>query len=118
MEKEDLPMYQKASFGQCICSPSCHFLFTRTSRAYACALILRSQKVEPQRTPDMIEEEEQAWEYFVETRDALQLFCLSGLIEQFQKHVEDFIQERLAKAAKIMAEPEKEEDHTICLHGL
>src|SRR5258708_29391266 len=26
-----------------------------------------------------------------ETKDILQLFCLSGWIDQFQKHIEDFI---------------------------
>jgi hypothetical protein len=66
----------------------------------------------------MIQEEEQAWEYFVETRDTLQFFCLSGWIEQFQKHVKDFIQERLSKAIKIMAVPEKGEEDTVHPHGL
>ena len=69
----------------------------------------------------MIQEEEQAQEYFEETRDILQLFCLSGWIEQFQRLVEDFIQERLAEAAKIMevpAVPGREGEEIICLHRL
>jgi uncharacterized protein YdeI (YjbR/CyaY-like superfamily) len=98
--------------------PSCHFLLTQKSRAYVCALILRSQEVDPQRTSDMIQEEEQAREYFEETRETLQLFCLSGWIEQFQQHVEGFIEGRLAEAAKIMALPEKEEEDIVHLHGL
>jgi hypothetical protein len=68
----------------------------------------------------MIQEEEQAQEYFEETRDILWLFCLSGWIEQFQRLVEDFIQERLAKAAKIMevlVVPGREGGKIICLHG-
>ena len=85
---------------------------------YACALIVRSQTVDPQRTPDMIEEEEKAREYFEETKDILQLFCLCGWIDQFWKHVEDFIQERLSAAAGIMAASGTEEEDSIRLHGL
>ena len=66
----------------------------------------------------MMQEEEKAREYFEETRDTLRLFCLSGWIEEFQQHVENFIQERLAEAAKIMAVPEKQEEDTIHLHRL
>jgi hypothetical protein len=98
--------------------PSCSFLLTQKSRAYVCALIVRSQEVDPRRTPDMVQEEEQAREYFEETRDILQLFFPSGWIEQFKHHVEIFIQARLAEAAEVIAVPEKQEEDIVCLHQL
>ena len=66
----------------------------------------------------MKQEEERAWEYFEETKDTLQLFCLSGWIDQFQKHVEDFVQERLMEAENIVAVMGKEEEYSVRLHGL
>ena len=66
----------------------------------------------------MIQEEEEAQEYFKETREMLQLFCLSGWIEQFQQHVGNFIQAQLAKAAKIIEKPEKQEEDMVHLHQL
>ena len=83
-----------------------------------CTLIVRSQEVDSRRTPYMIQEEEQAREYFEETRETLQLFCLSGWIEQFQQHVGNFIQARLAEAAKIIEKPEKQEEDMVHLHRL
>jgi hypothetical protein len=73
--------------------------------------------VDPRRTPGMIEEEEKARDYFEETKDTLQLFCLFGWMDQFQKHIEDFIQERLLEAASITALHTEEED-SVPLHGL
>jgi hypothetical protein len=73
--------------------------------------------VDPQRGPDMIEEERKAKEYFEETKDILQLFCPCGWIKQFQKHIDDFIQDRLSEAAALMARLTEEGD-SICLHGL
>ncbi|KAF8265994.1 hypothetical protein EI94DRAFT_1803720 [Lactarius quietus] len=102
MKMEDLPADPSAALGQ----------------AYTCALIMRSHKVDPWRTPDMIKEENEAWEYFEETKDILQLFCLSGWIDQFQNHVKTFIQERLSEAAAIMTLPGKAEEDIVCLHGL
>jgi hypothetical protein len=118
IEMEGLPAFLKATFGQCACSPSYLFVLTQTSRAYMCALIVRSQAVDPLCTPDMKQEEERAQEYFEETKDILQLFCLCGWKDQFQKHTEDFIQERLAEAANIMAVPGKEEEDSVRIHGL
>jgi hypothetical protein len=66
----------------------------------------------------MKQEEDRAREYFEETKNILRLFCLYGWIDQFQKHVEDFIQERLAEAANIMAVPGKEEEDSVRIHGL
>jgi predicted phage-related endonuclease len=66
----------------------------------------------------MTQKEEQAREYFDETRDILQLFCLSGWIAEFQKRVQDFITERLDEAANIIAEPGSEMEDIIRLHGL
>ena len=66
----------------------------------------------------MVQEEEQAREYFEETRDTLQLFCLSGWIEQFQQHVEHFIQAQLAEATKILVLPEKQQEDIVHLHRL
>jgi hypothetical protein len=60
----------------------------------------------------------QSDEYFLETRETLQLFCLTCWIEQFENHVNDFIQEWLAESAKIMTVPENEEEDTICLSWL
>jgi hypothetical protein len=66
----------------------------------------------------MTQKEEQAQEYFDETRDILQLFCLSGWITEFQKRVQDFITERLDKVANIIAEPGSEMEDIIRLHSL
>ena len=66
----------------------------------------------------MIEEEAKAQNYFEELKDTLQLFCLCRWIDQFQKHIEDFIQEQLAKAASIMAVPGIEEEDSTHLYGL
>ncbi|KAI9440946.1 hypothetical protein H4582DRAFT_2056197 [Lactarius indigo] len=71
-----------------------------------------------ERTPDMIEEEERARNCFDELKFILQTFCLFPWIEPFQKHVEDFIQERLSEAASIIAVPGIEEEDSIRLHGL
>ncbi|KAF8272279.1 hypothetical protein EI94DRAFT_1697620 [Lactarius quietus] len=102
MEMEDLPVHPRAAFDQ----------------AHACELIVHSQEVDPQHTPDMVRDEEQAREYFGETKDILQLFCLCGWMDQFHKHVEDFIQEKIGEAERIMAVPQKEENDYVCLHGL
>ena len=99
-------------------APFCHFTLTQKSRAYACALITRSQAVDPRRTPYMAQKEEQAREYFDETRDILQLFCLSGWITEFQKRVQDFIKDRLDEAANIIAKPSSEAEDIVRLHGL
>jgi hypothetical protein len=96
--------------------PFLSIVLTKKSRAYACALIVRSQKVDPRRTPDMIEEEEKAREYFDETKFTCQLFCLSGWIDQFQMHIEDFIGERLLEAKSISTVPGAED--SVRLHGL
>jgi hypothetical protein len=48
----------------------------------------------------MVRDEEQAREYFKETKDILQLFCLCGWMDQFQKHAKDFIQEKIAEAER------------------
>ena len=114
----DLPAYPNAAFVQCVCYPFCHFTLTQKARAYACALIVHSQEVDPQRTLAMIQEEEQAQEYFEETKDILQLFCLCGWINHFQKCVQDFIQERLAEAANVMAALGNEKEDCVHLHGL
>ena len=74
--------------------------------------------MDPRRTPEMIQEEEWAREYFEETRETLQLFCMSGWIKQFQQHVEIFIQARLAEATKIIAAPEKQKEDIVHLHRL
>ncbi|KAI9456957.1 hypothetical protein BJY52DRAFT_1223997 [Lactarius psammicola] len=66
----------------------------------------------------MIEEEEKARDYFEELKDTLQLFCLCGWIDQFQKHVKDFIEEQLAKAASITAVPGTDDEDSTRLHGL
>ncbi|KAH9020902.1 hypothetical protein EDB85DRAFT_2152751 [Lactarius pseudohatsudake] len=83
MAAEDLPQCSKAAL----------------SRGYECSLILQSQSADSRRTSDMIEEEERARNYFNELKIILQTFCLFLWIELFQKHVEDFIQERLTEAA-------------------
>ncbi|KAN0128685.1 hypothetical protein V8E53_013504 [Lactarius tabidus] len=97
MKMEDLPVSQKAAVGW---------------------LFLIKGLLDPQCTPNMMQDKKQAREYFLETRETLQLFCLTCWIEQFQKHVNDFIQEQLAEAEKIMTVLEKEEEDTIHLHGL
>jgi hypothetical protein len=74
--------------------------------------------VDPGRTTDMIEKEEKARVFFEETKDILQLLCLCGWIDLFQKHIEDFIQERLSEAESIMAVPDTEEEDSIRLHGV
>ena len=74
--------------------------------------------MDPWHTLAMIQEEEQAQEYFEKTKDILQLLCLCGWIDHFQKCVQDFIQERLAKAANVMAALGNEKEDCVCLHGL
>jgi hypothetical protein len=74
--------------------------------------------MDPLRTPNMIEEEEKAREYFEEAKGTLQLFCPSGWIDHFQKHVDDFIQVRLGEATNTMAVPGTEEADSTRLHGL
>jgi len=102
----------------CAFPPLLSFGSHATSSGYKCALIVRSQAADPRRTPDMIEEEEKARDYFEELKDTLQLFCLCGWIDQFQKHVEDFIEEQLAKAASITAVPGTDDEDSTRLHGL
>ena len=80
-------------------------------------LIVHSQVVDPQRTPDMMEEEGKAREYFEERKDILQLFCPCGWMDEFQKCVEEFIQWHLSAAAIITVAPVTSEDH-VHLHGL
>jgi hypothetical protein len=81
-------------------------------------LIVRSQEVDPRRTPDMAREEEKAREFFEEVRSTLQLFCPKGWVAHFQKHVKTFIQERLSEAAEILAVPGKREGDLVHLHRL
>ncbi|KAI9431400.1 hypothetical protein H4582DRAFT_2082573 [Lactarius indigo] len=102
MAVEDLPKCSKAAL----------------SWGYECSLILQSKSADSRRTPDMIEEEERARNCFDELKFILQTFCLFPWIEPFQKHVEDFIQERLSEAASIIAVPGIEEEDSIRLHGL
>lgn len=71
---------------------------------------------DPRRNQGMIEEEEKARDYFEESKDILQLFSVCGWIDQFQKCVEDFIQERVAEAMTITAVPGTED--SVHLHGL
>jgi hypothetical protein len=96
--------------------PSCHLFLTQKSRAYACALIVRSQAVDPRRTPDMKREEEHAQEFFEEAKDMLELFCLGVWVDDFQRQVDDFIQERLTEAENIVAALGEEDSDR--LHGL
>src|SRR6266702_4496777 len=81
---EDLLPCSKAAIGLCICPSFCHLVLTQTSSGYKCLLIVHSLAADPQRTPDMIEEEAKAQDYFEELKDTLQLFCLCGWIDQFQ----------------------------------
>jgi len=66
----------------------------------------------------MIQAEEKARQQFEETKDILWLFCLSGSIDHFQKHIEDFIQERLSEAAGVVKVQGTEEEDSTYLHGL
>jgi hypothetical protein len=66
----------------------------------------------------MIEEERKAKEYFEETKDMLQLFWPSGWMDEFQKHIEDFIQDQLSEAAALLARLITEEEDFVQLHGL
>jgi hypothetical protein len=71
---------------------------------------------DPRRNQGMIEEEEKAQDYFEDAKDMLELFSVGVWIDQFQKCVEDFIQERLSEAMGIMASPGTED--SVRLHGL
>jgi hypothetical protein len=66
----------------------------------------------------MMEEEEKAREYFEETKDILQLFCPCGWMDEFQEHIEDFIQQLLSVAAIIIAVSVTAEADNVHLHGL
>jgi hypothetical protein len=74
--------------------------------------------MDPRRTADMMQEEEKAREDFEDTKEVLKLFCLSGWVEQFKKHIQDFIQEQVDAAANIIAAPVEEEEDVVRLHGL
>jgi hypothetical protein len=52
-----------------------------------------SKDVDPLHSLGMVEEEEKSREYFEEMKDILQLFYPCGWMEEFQKCIEDFIQE-------------------------
>jgi hypothetical protein len=97
--------------------PFCSQILTQKFRAYS-ALILHSHSVDPRRTRDMMEEEKKAKEYFEETKDILQLFYPCGWMDEFHRHVEDFIQEQISEAESVMAIPFKEEEDYVHLHGL
>jgi hypothetical protein len=97
-------------------SRSSHRVLTCISRAYKCTLIVFSKDIDPLRSLGMVEEEEKSREYFEETKDILQLFYPYGWMEEFQKRIEDFIQERLIEAAALMAV--SIEEHSLRLHGL
>ena len=73
--------------------------------------------MDPQCTPDMMEEEEKAREYFEERKDILQLFSPCVWMDEFQKCVEEFVQWHLSAAAVITAASVTPEDH-VHLHGL
>ena len=75
------------------------------------------QVVDPQHTPDMMAEEEKARESFEERRDILQLFSPCVWMDEFQKCVEEFIQQHLLAVAVITAVSVTPEDH-VHLHGL
>ncbi|KAN0139579.1 hypothetical protein V8E53_002608 [Lactarius tabidus] len=83
-----------------------------------CTLIVRLQAVDPRCTPNMMEEEEKAREYFEETKDILQLFCPSVWMDKFQEHVEDFVQQHLSAAEIITTVLLMAEEDYVHLHGL
>jgi hypothetical protein len=66
----------------------------------------------------MMEDEEKAREYFEETKDILQLFYPCEWMDEFQEHVEDFIQQHLLAAAIITAAPVTAEECHVHLYGL
>jgi hypothetical protein len=73
--------------------------------------------VDPQRTTDMMEEEEKAMEYFEERKDILQLFSPDVWMDEFHKCVEEFIERHLLAAEIITATSVTAEDYSQ-LHGL
>jgi len=87
-----------------------------------CALILRSQAVDPWRTANMIEKEEQAWQHFEELKDALPILSPHWWKKDFKAYVDKFIGERLQEKDFITAIPceckEEEELDAIYLHGI
>jgi hypothetical protein len=64
----------------------------------------------------MMEDEEKAREYFEETKDIVQLFYPCGWIDEFQEHVEDFIQQYLLAVAIITTAPVTAEEHHVHIH--
>ena len=75
------------------------------------------QVVDSLRTPDMVAEEEGAREYFEERKDILQLFCPCVWMDEFQKCVEEFIQQHLLAASILTVASVTAEDQ-VHLHGL
>jgi hypothetical protein len=78
--------------------------------------------VDPRRTVDMIEKEENARQHFEELKDILQMFSPSWWKKNFKHHVDEFIGDRLIEKELVTAVPyenkEEEEEDRIHLHGL
>ena len=98
-----------------------HFSFHTETRAYACALIIHSQTVDPWRTVDMVEKEENAQQHFEVLKDIVQMFSPGWWEKNFKDHVDEFIRDHLIEKKLITAVPCKsieEENDRIHLHGL
>jgi hypothetical protein len=119
---EVLPQIPSTTPSPCVLSLSGHLVLTQTSRAYACALIVRSRAMDPRRTARMIDREEDARLHFEELKDILQMFSPGWWEKNFKHHVDEFIGDRLAEKELITEVPakdkEEEENDRIHLHGL
>lgn len=78
--------------------------------------------MDPRRTVDMIEKEENARQHFEELKDILQMFSPGWWEKNFKHHVDEFIADRLIEKELVTAVPcknkEEEENDRIHLHGL
>ena len=102
---------------------SSHSALTQKFRVYyACALIVRSRAVDPQRTAGMSEIEERARQHFEELKCTLPELSPRWWKRDFKSYVDKFIAERLYEKDIIAAIPGEDEDEEeldrIHLHGI
>ena len=87
-----------------------HLVFTKTFRVYSCALIVRSQAVDPRRTESMIENEESTRQYFEELKDTLPRLSPRWWKKDFKHYVDTFIEDRLIVKEFVIFVPSENED--------
>ena len=122
IEVEGLSKTQSAASSRCVLFISSHLVFTYISRVYECALIVRSQVVNPQHNAIMVKEEEWAWQHLKELKNILSTLSPCWWRKDFKRYVDKFINKHLYKKEFIVlmlcvSKVDEEEEHKS-LHGL